>query len=71
MNSFEKKLENIENDTEIKIIRFLQRHGPAYYGDVVKSLKLSYKKGYEHLLSLKSKGLIKNTLNPSKLELNN
>jgi len=70
MSTFEKGQPGITNDTEKEIIRFLKLHGPAYYGDIIKSLKLSYKKGYEHLFSLKSRGLIKHTKNPLKIEVN-
>jgi len=59
-----------ENDTEKKIIHFLNAHGPAYYGDILRALKLSYKKGQEHLTSLQSKGLIRQTKKPLKIEVN-
>lgn len=66
----EPEVRKTENDTEKEIIHFLYANGPAYYGDILKALKLSYKKGQEHLTSLKSKGLIKQTRKPLKIEVN-
>ena len=64
------KPDRVENETEKKIIKFLSTHGPTYYGDVIKSLKLSYKRGHEHLFNLKSKGLIKTAQRTSKIDVN-
>ena len=67
INMANPKPDSVENETERKIIKFLITNGPTYYGDVIKSLKLSYKRGHEHLFNLKLKGLIKNENKTSKI----
>ncbi len=65
-NPIDPEVSKTENNTEKEIIHFLYANGPAYYGDILRALKLSYKKGQEHLTSLQSKGLIRQTKKPLK-----
>ena len=54
-------LEKIENDTERDIILLLKEKDKCMMGDILMKLRLSYKKGHQHIISLLDKNWISNT----------
>lgn len=60
----------VTNTTELKIIEFLSENGPCFLGEVIKELKLSYSNGLKLTNHLLSKGIIRHSGPPQRLELN-
>ncbi len=56
-------------NTEEKVIELLEEKGKYLYGDIIKDLNLSYRKGQEAIFSLISRGLIEHCNKSSKLQL--
>lgn len=66
----ELELENINNPFEKDILLFLKRNGQCIYGDIIKELKISGRRGQEAIYSLLQKGLVKHKDKTSYIELN-
>lgn len=60
----------INDNTDLKIIEFLNKNGPSFLGEVIKGLKLSNSRGLKHTSQLVSKGIIKQTFRPLQYRLN-
>ncbi len=60
---------NKRMNTEKKVIELLEEKGNYLYGDIIKDLNLSYRKGQEVIFSLISKGLIEHCNKSSRLQL--
>ena len=58
------------NETDEKIIEFLNENGPSFLGEVVKGLKISYTTGLSRVNKLLSKGVIRHSDPPLQFELN-
>ena len=58
------------NNTDEKIIEFLNENGPSFMGEVVKELKISYSTGLKRINSLLSKGVIRHSDPPLQFEIN-
>ncbi|MCW0483418.1 hypothetical protein [Gaoshiqia sediminis] len=54
------KLEKIDNDTERDIILLLKEKEKCMMGDILMNLRLSYRRGKQHINSLLSKNWISN-----------
>lgn len=59
----------IKHPTKRAIIQYLKKHKTSYLGEILKSLSLSYSKGYKYMEELKSEGLVENRLSPPKYNL--
>jgi len=64
------ELENINNPFEKDILLFLNKNGKCIYGDIIKELKISGRRGQEAIFSLLQKGLVKHKDRTSYIELN-
>ncbi len=58
------------NETDEKIIAFLNENGPSFLGEVVNELKISYTTGLSRVNNLLSKGVIRHSDPPLQFELN-
>jgi DNA-binding Lrp family transcriptional regulator len=61
---------NTYEKTDRKIIKYLEKNGPSFLGEVVKELKLSYSRGLKRTNHLLSEGIIKHSEPPIQYELN-
>ncbi len=66
----ELELENVNNPFEKDILLFLNRNGKCIYGDIIKELKISGRRGQEAIYSLLQKGLVRHKDKTSYIELN-
>lgn len=64
------ELKSVDNPFEKEILLFLKRNGKCIYGDIIKELKISGRRGQESIYSLLKKGLIKHKNKTSYIELN-
>jgi len=58
------------NKIDVKIIEFLDKNGPSFFGEVVKELKISNSTGLKRIYTLISKGIIRHSDPPLQYELN-
>ncbi|WP_297100015.1 hypothetical protein [uncultured Draconibacterium sp.] len=63
-------IQEISNQFEKDILRLLEEKEKYVYGDIIKDLKLSARKGQELIYSLINKGLVKRVDQSSYLKLN-
>lgn len=63
-------IQEISNQFEQDILRLLEEKEKYVYGDIIKDLKLSARKGQELIYSLINKGLVKRVDQSSYLKLN-
>lgn len=61
---------NLVTTEEKKILLLLEKYGKCLYGNIFKELNISQSKGAEAILSLTSKGYVKNVGRSSFYELN-
>lgn len=61
---------NLVTTEEKEILLLLEKYGKCLYGNIFKELNLSQSKGAETILSLTSKGYVKNVGRSSFYELN-
>ena len=66
----ELELENIKNPFQKDILLFLSKNGKCIYGDIIKELKISGRRGQEAIYSLLQKGFVRHKDKTSYIELN-
>jgi hypothetical protein len=69
MTSKQIDLKEIENPTERKILLLINKNDECLYGEIIRKLELSCRKGQELIYSLLTKGYIKYVERTPKLEL--
>nr|WP_319268853.1 hypothetical protein [uncultured Draconibacterium sp.] len=63
-------IQNITNPFEKDILRLLEEKEKCVYGDIIKELRISARKGQESIYSLLNKGFVKHIDKSSYLKLN-
>ena len=63
-------IQEINNEFEKDILKLLNEKEKCVYGDIIKELKLSARKGQESIYSLINKGFVKHIDQSSYLKLN-
>lgn len=64
------EIQEISNQLEKDILKLLEEKEKYVYGDIIKELKLSARKGQESIYSLMNKGFVKHVDQSSYLKLN-
>lgn len=64
------EIKKINNPQEKDILLFLKENGKCIYGDIIKDLKISGRRGQEAIYSLLNKGLVRHKDKTSYIELN-
>jgi DNA-binding MarR family transcriptional regulator len=64
------EIQKVNNPQEKDILLFLKENGKCVYGDIIKELKISGRRGQEAIFSLLKKGLVKHRDKTSYIELN-
>lgn len=64
------EIKKVNNPQEKDILLFLKENGKCIYGDIIKDLKISGRRGQEAIYSLLNKGLVRHKDKTSYIELN-
>ncbi len=64
------EIKKVNNPQEKDILLFLKENGKCIYGDIIKELKISGRRGQEAIYSLLNKGLVRHKDKTSYIELN-
>jgi predicted DNA-binding transcriptional regulator len=66
----EVKIKSVDNPFEKDILLFLKQNGNSIYGEIIKELKISGRRGQEAINSLLNKGFVKYPEKSTHIELN-
>jgi predicted transcriptional regulator len=64
------KIKSIDNPFEKEILLYLKQNGKSIYGEIIKELKISGRRGQEAINSLLNKGFVKYPEKSTHIELN-
>ncbi len=64
------EIKKVNSPQEKDILLFLKENGKCIYGDIIKELKISGRRGQEAIYSLLNKGLVRHKDKTSYIELN-